>query len=546
MFRKAFLLVMVSAIPLAAQFESNEFVSAAVCASCHSRLYAPGVQPDWSGLSMMAMHGGQTPSRVDPRSVAPFALWSASMMAHAAVDPYWQAKVRFEAGQTPVAAGLIENACLSCHAPMQQYESRSSGGLRLDDLNGVGLQGVSCTLCHQIDPANLGSADSFTAGFEINTRGEIYGPHRSPFPMPMRMHTGRTPTYSAHMLESALCGTCHTVITPTLDANGRHTGEFLEQATYLEWLASSYPKSAKTCQSCHMPQLEGGSGRPAKQYIAHTPHGGYFGPTRPREPFGRHGFDGANVQMLTVLADLLPEKAGLLANAAERAREKLDEGLTLRLDAERNGDSLEATVRVVNAAGHKYPSGFPSRRLWLHLTVRDREGAVRFESGAWNPETGEIRSLEGRWGAIEPHRNRITQGQQTQIYELEMASPAGEWTVSLMRAGRILKDNRLLPIGFEAGKGMPAGLEGASLSPVGVSGDADFRAGGDMVIYGVPVDAAEGPWTVEVEALYQSVKPAHVEVFDPGHNKEEATFLQAMRGERRAPVIVEKVEATVR
>ncbi len=543
MLRAATVLTILLTAPLAAQFESETFVSAEICSDCHSRLYPPGVEEDWEGLTMV--HEGEPVAPVDPRSIAPFALWSASMMAHSAVDPYWRAKVRYETAKTPAAAAVIENACLSCHSPMQQYEARARGGLRFDAMDDAGKQGVSCTVCHQIDPANLGTAASFTAGFEINAEKQIYGPHEWPFFMPMRMHTDRTPTFSSHVLESELCGTCHTVITPTLDAEGKVTGEFLEQATYLEWKASSYPGSEKSCQSCHMPQLEDESGKLVRQYIAHTPHGGYFGPIRPREPFGQHSFGGANVQMLNVLADLFPAKREILAKAASRARRTLDEGLTLRLDARRRGETLEARVRVVNAAGHKYPSGFPSRRLWLHLTVRHGAGKLRFESGAWNPETGEIRSLEGRPGAVEPHRDRITSPEQTQIYELEMARPDGSRTISLMRAGAVLKDNRLLPLGFVEGRGMPEGLEQHSLAPVGLNADANFEPGVDTVVYQIPVAAGSGPWQVAVEALYQSVKPAHTRVFDAGRTAEEATFLEAFTRERRAPVLVERRESTV-
>ncbi|MCB1021717.1 MAG: hypothetical protein KDC27_17425 [Acidobacteria bacterium] len=494
------------------------------------------MKPDWDGLTMA--HEGEPVAPVDPRSVAPYALWSASMMAHSAVDPYWQAKVRYETAETPAAAAAIENACLSCHAPMQQYEARATGGLRFDAMDAEGQQGVSCTVCHQIDPANLGTPASFTAGFKINDRDQIYGPHRDPFPMPMRMHTGRTPTYAPHMTESALCGTCHTVITPTLDAKGNKTGEFLEQATYLEWTASAYPKSGKTCQTCHMPQLEDAAGEPAKQYIAHTPHGGFFPPTKPREPFGQHSFGGANVQMLSILADLLPGKREILSQSAERARATLDDGLAMRVDAARDGATLEAKVRLVNSAGHKYPSGFPSRRLWLHVTARDAAGKIVFESGAWNPQTGEIRSLEVAKKAIEPHHARITDAAQTQIYELEMANPAGQHTISLMRAAKPLKDNRLLPLGF-------ADLDDYSLAPIGVGDDRDFRAGTDTVVFAIPVEPGAGPWQVEAEALYQSVKPAHTAVFDAGRSKEEKAFLGAFKPDRRAPVVVETGKATV-
>jgi len=534
------LLGLLPLLPLGAQSPAGTFVPAEVCSDCHSRLYPPGVEPNWKGMGIV--HRGEAATPVDPRSVAPAALWPASMMAHAAIDPYWQAKVRYEAAETPAAAAVIENTCLSCHAPMQQYDRRGGSGLRLAELDAAGREGVSCTVCHQIEPASLGKPESISAGFRINTRREIYGPHENPFPMPMRMHTGRTPTHSAHMLQSELCGTCHTLVTPVLDATGQKTGEFLEQATYLEWAASLYPKSGRSCQSCHLPLLADGEGKPVRQYIAHTPHGGYFGPIRPREPFGQHTFGAANVQMARMLADLNPGKAEILGLAANRARRMLEEGLGLELTAVRRGRLVEAEVRVVNAAGHKFPSGFPSRRLWLHLKARDAAGAIRFESGAWNPATGEIRSLEGRAGAaMEPHHARITRPDQTQIYEAEMAAPGGAATASLLRAGRWSKDNRLLPLGF-------AESEGArhSLSPVGVTDDADFRAGGDTVVYQIPAGPDGGAgWTIEVEALYQSIKPAHTRLFDAGRSREEAAFLKVFAGERRAPVVVAGRSVTV-
>src|SRR6476660_3179343 len=46
-----------------------------------------------------------------------------------------------------------------------------------------------------------------------------------------------------------------------------------------------------------------------------------------------------------------------------------------------NGN-LTARIGVENLGGHKLPTAYPSRRAWLHLTVRDRSGAPIFESGA--------------------------------------------------------------------------------------------------------------------------------------------------------------------
>lgn len=70
------LLLLTSAGPLAAQFASERFVSTHVCSDCHSRLYPPGLEPNWFGMTIV--HRGEAPSPIDPRSIAPYALWPAS------------------------------------------------------------------------------------------------------------------------------------------------------------------------------------------------------------------------------------------------------------------------------------------------------------------------------------------------------------------------------------------------------------------------------------------------------------------------------------
>jgi hypothetical protein len=159
---------------------------------------------------------------------------------------------------------------------------------------------------------------------------------------------------------------------------------------------------------------------------------------------------------------------------------------------------LAVDVRVRNLTGHKFPTGYPSRRAWLHVVTRDKDGRVTFESGRVT-ETGLIEGNDGDASAeaFEPHHTEITRPDQVQIYESIMGTPAGAPTTGLLQATRYLKDNRLLPRGFDK---RTAATE---IAVVGAAaGDDDFTADGDRVRYRFPVGAVE---RVEVELRFQPI-----------------------------------------
>jgi len=61
-------------------------------------------------------------------------------------------------------------------------------------------------------------------------------------------NTGYTPTYSAHVSDSALCATCHNLKTPFVDSNGdvvpgSPESEFPGQMAYTEWQNSIFDDS---------------------------------------------------------------------------------------------------------------------------------------------------------------------------------------------------------------------------------------------------------------------------------------------------------------
>jgi hypothetical protein len=227
-----------------------------------------------------------------------------------------------------------------------------------------------------------------------------------------------------------------------------------------------------------------------------------------RAPFSQHHFVGGNAYMVTVFRHL-GEEFGVTASSEHfeatlrRIEEQLSER-TARLeiaDPAVDGSTLRASVAVANLAGHKFPTGFPSRRAWLHVTVLDADGAVVFESGRPEPSGAVAGNDNDRdAAAFEPHYEVITDQEQVQIYEAIVSDTEGNVTTILLRGAGYLKDNRLLPAGFD-----PAAAS-ADVLPAGTaSADADFAAGGDVVTYEVDVSGAAGPFTIEAELLYQSI-----------------------------------------
>jgi hypothetical protein len=114
--------------------------------------------------------------------------------------------------------------------------------------------------------------------------------------------------------------------------------------------------------------------------------------------------------------------------------------------------ALSAETSDMILTGHKLPTGYPSRRAWLHFTVTDRTGRIVFESGAF-ASNGAItgNDNDADTSGVEPHHTEIRSADQVQIYESVMSGSNGRPTTGLLTAVRYLKDNRLVPRGFGQG-----------------------------------------------------------------------------------------------
>jgi hypothetical protein len=434
------------------------------------------------------------------------------MMANSARDPYWQASVRRELMDHPAAAATIEDECSTCHMPMARYLERLDGrrgqvfanlpvGSSAAPRADLAADGVSCSVCHRIGEEGLGSPSSFTGGFVVDTTRvgadhRVYGPFEvdSGRVRLMRSAAGFTPTEGAHIQTSALCGSCHVLMTQAVGGDEIAAAVLPEQTPYLEWLHSDF-RETQSCQSCHMPLVAGEA--PVTSVLG-----------RPRAEVNRHVFRGGNFLMLRMLARYRDE-LGVEAPAAElEAGARLtEEHLRTETAVVRvEGTALQAgrlgfDVVVENRAGHKLPTAYPSRRAWLHVVVRDGSGRTVFESGALRAD-GSIAGNDGDAdpARYEPHYERITDADQVQIYESVMRDGAGAPTTGLLTAVGYLKDNRILPRGFDA-RTAPADIavHGAAAQ------DVDFADGADRVQFAVDVAGASGPLQLSAELWYQPI-----------------------------------------
>ena len=174
----------------------------------------------------------------------------------------------------------------------------------------------------------------------------------------------------------------------------------------------------------------------------------------PRADFSQHAFVGANTYMLDILGqnkqELSITATGFDSVIAE-TRSFLSSAASLTLESiMRVGDDLDITARLSNLSGHKFPSAYPSRRAWLHVTISDSSGAIIFESGAIDA-MGKIAGLESDTNpaGFEMHYDIITNADQVQSYETIMQNLEGDLTYTLLEAATYRKDNRLLPAGMD-------------------------------------------------------------------------------------------------
>ena len=133
--------------------------------------------------------------------------------------------------------------------------------------------------------------------------------------------------------------------------------------------------------------------------------------------------------------------------------------------------------------------------------MKDRNGAVVFESGALRPDGSIVGNDNDADGTkYEPHYSEITSGEQVQLYEDILGDANGRVTTGLLTGVRYLKDNRILPAGFDR---QTTDKDIAVVGPA--REDTGFTGGGHRIRYSMPVDKEKGPFEIVAELWYQPI-----------------------------------------
>lgn len=485
-------------------FKSPHYSGSGQCTSCHDNL----VDEQGSDVSI-----GKD--------------WSGSMMANATRDPYWIAKVASEISRHPELKDELDDTCSRCHAPMANDEAKKSGDtIEIHGENGIlnadnayfdhAMEGVSCTLCHQMeDTGVMGTIDGVSGKFSVEYYDNpedrpAYGQYDESTLEPgyMLEQAKFAPKFGAHISTSESCAVCHDLRTPSVDGAGHVISDeesdfFPEQMVFSEWMHSDYATGGsreQTCQACHMPVVSG-------DVLMASSGGGTA-----REGFSRHTFLGANTVMQTILRDYSEElgielDSTIFDNSIALNREFLRTAATVDIvSSTLEADSLILEVLVTNNTGHKLPSGYPSRRAYMHVLVTNGRGEVVFESGKLNSDGSIVGvATDANTATYESHYNNITSEDQVQVYEAIMGNSDGDVTHTLLRASNYLKDNRLLPAGFNKATA-PDDIKVAGTAV----NDGNFTSGVDTVNYTISVPA-DGDYNVLVELKYQPLAFGHLQ-----------------------------------
>jgi len=300
-------------------------------------------------IGLLAVHLVTVAARaqqVDPLDSAPFTSDIVCGRCHKDIHDAWLKNRHSQASSNPVFLKAMEEAggqlkdrarpfCLMCHAPTTTL-TRDYAMQR-----NITREGVTCDFCHSLVESHPGEVLPFRLEVSSNIkRGPYKDADSSEHPV----------AYSELHLSAELCASCHEYKTPA-------GGAIL--STYSEYLEGPYPSRRVPCQGCHMPIVMANVVDPRIK-------------RDPRSFINLHRMAGGH------------------------AIDQLRRGVDLEWDeVRREPGRLLVRVAVANvAAGHRFPTGLPTRKLVLEVDARSPSGRVYQERAVYQKVVVDEAGLE--------------------------------------------------------------------------------------------------------------------------------------------------------
>lgn len=237
-----------------------------------------------------------------------FAAWKKSAHARAVEDPLFVDAMR----ELSAVQGDVR-VCLQCHAPTVEVTKDYALEKK------ISWEGVTCDYCHSISALGTNPASRPV----VRPGATKFGPIRD-------ATSGEHETaFREYFASSDLCASCHEYTTPA----GLHL-----LTTYSDWKASSWAAQGKSCQSCHMSEVDADVVDPKVQRV-------------PKVPVNLHAMPGGH----TI--------------------DQLNQALSVKARVRRTGANLSMDVDVTNSgAGHTVPTGSAARQIVLEIRVDGSSG----------------------------------------------------------------------------------------------------------------------------------------------------------------------------
>lgn len=241
---------------------------------------------------------------------------------HKDIYASWKNSLHAEASENPVFTAAFLQAyfergdsartlCLKCHAPVSSINNDSKLSLS------VTREGINCDYCHSI-------AEITPQGprFEFDLLKQ--GPLRD---VVSPVHKTR---FNELFKQSQICASCHEYES----ANGIKLIE-----TYSEWKQGPYSARGTQCQDCHMRKIEG----------------------------------------KIVAAEIKPVSEGKISShdiAGGHSQSKREESVDIKIASiVKFKQKIIVAVEVTNkGAGHKIPTGIPSKKIALQVSIQSKSG----------------------------------------------------------------------------------------------------------------------------------------------------------------------------